>query len=155
MHEHARLADPTELALVLALVEEGRASIADARGGEMWLLRDAPAPLLEAYTEALASSETLVLLACIDDVALGMLLARLSDTGGQRVAVVEELFVTPEARGVGLGEAMMDATVAWATEHACRGIDGYALPGDRATKNYFETFGLVARGIVVHRSLQP
>ena len=25
--------------------------------------------------------------------------------------------------------------------------------GDRATKNFFETFGLVARGIVVHRPL--
>ena len=29
------------------------------------------------------------------------------------------------------------------------------LPGMRDSKNFFETFGLVARAIVVHRSLRP
>jgi hypothetical protein len=32
-------------------------------------------------------------------------------------------------------------------------MDSLALPGDRATKNFFESFGLKARAIVVHRSL--
>jgi hypothetical protein len=30
-----------------------------------------------------------------------------------------------------------------------------ALPGNRATKNFFETFGRTARAIVVHRTLNP
>ena len=32
-------------------------------------------------------------------------------------------------------------------------MDSLALPGDRATKNFFETHGLVARAITVHRRL--
>ena len=38
---------------------------------------------------------------------------------------------------------------------AAAGIDGFALPGDRETKNFFERFGLTARAILVHRSLLP
>jgi GNAT superfamily N-acetyltransferase len=152
--EHTRVANHDDLDVLEFLVTEGRSSIVDARGGRMWLLRDASTPIGQTYSEAVEDAEALVLLACIDDVPLGFLLARLSPAGHDTIAVAEELFVTPEARGVGLGEAMMVATVAWATEHSCSGIDGYALPGDRATKNYFETFGLVARGIVVHRDLR-
>jgi hypothetical protein len=44
--------------------------------------------------------------------------------------------------------------VAWARAHHCTGIDGFTLPGNRATKNFFETFGLTARAILVHRSLE-
>jgi hypothetical protein len=43
--------------------------------------------------------------------------------------------------------------VAHASDAGAIGIDALALPGDRATKNFFETFGLKARAIVVHRSL--
>ena len=34
----------------------------------------------------------------------------------------------------------------------CIGIDSRALPGDRETKNFFESFGLKARLLTVHRS---
>ena len=49
--------------------------------------------------------------------------------------------------------AMMEALVAWCRAQGCFGVDSIALPGDRHTKNFFESFGLVARAIVVHRSL--
>ena len=42
--------------------------------------------------------------------------------------------------------------IAWAHEAGAVGIDALALPGDRATKNFFETAGLTARAILVHRS---
>ena len=38
-----------------------------------------------------------------------------------------------------------------AAAQGCFGVDSLALPGDRHTKNFFESFGLVARAIVVHR----
>ena len=72
---------------------------------------------------------------------------------GGRLAVVTDLYVEPEARGVGLGEAIMNHLVAWATDEGCFGVDSQALPGDRHTKNFFESFGLVARSLVVHRDL--
>jgi hypothetical protein len=48
---------------------------------------------------------------------------------------------------------MLDAVIAWCTERGCTGIDAHALPGNRDTKNFFETFGFTARLLVVHRSL--
>lgn len=50
---------------------------------------------------------------------------------------------------------MMDQILAWCRVHDCIGVDALALPGHRDTKNFFESFGLVARAIVVHRSLEP
>ena len=47
----------------------------------------------------------------------------------------------------------MDALIEWCRAQGCFGVDSLALPGDRHTKNFFESFGLVARAIVVHRSL--
>ena len=49
----------------------------------------------------------------------------------------------------------MDLLVERARAADAVGIDALALPGDRETKNFFETFGLKARAIVVHRSLRP
>ncbi len=120
----------------------------------MWLTRQAlPEPLQPTIAAAVEDSSWSIQLATIDDVPLGIMVSEVEVIDDVAVAVVHELFVVPEARGVALGEEMMDATVAWAQSQGCVGIDGYALPGDRATKNFFETFGLVARGIVVHRSL--
>ena len=40
-----------------------------------------------------------------------------------------------------------------AKERGALAIQSVALPGDRATKNFFETHGMVARAIIVHRWL--
>ena len=91
----------------------------------------------------------------IDGVPVGYGASRLVDLAdGTVLSEVSDLYVDPEARGVGVGEAMMDLLVAHATEAGAVGIDSLALPGDRETKNFFETFGLTARAIVVHRSLR-
>ena len=59
----------------------------------------------------------------------------------------------PRARGVGVGYELMRACVEIARRAGCVGIDARALPGDRETKNFFESFGLVARSLVVHSAL--
>jgi len=139
---------------VASLLREGRQDLGDKRGGALWLQRQALAEPLETVLSDLVTAENgAVIVAEIDGSMLGAMVASYDlDTDG-RIATVHELFVVSDARGVGLGEAMMELAVTWATAADCGGIDGYALPGDRATKNYFETFGLVARGIVVHRRL--
>ena len=53
-----------------------------------------------------------------------------------------------------LGEALMNAVLGWCRDKGCRGVDSLALPGNRAAKNFFESFGLTARQILVHRSLE-
>jgi L-amino acid N-acyltransferase YncA len=67
--------------------------------------------------------------------------------------VIDDLFVEGEAREVGVGEEMTKVVVEWCEERGCRGIDANVLPGDRATKNFFESFGFTARAITVHRRL--
>ncbi len=151
----ARTASPDDLAVVTALVREGRADLASQRGGSLWLARQAiPEPLEDALAGRIDADAASVVLGCIDDHPLGVLVCEHDpDPADPKLATVRELFVVGDARGVGLGEAMMETTIQWATDRSCVGIDGYALPGDRATKNFFETFGLVARGIVVHKHL--
>ena len=71
------------------------------------------------------------------------------------MALIEELYTEPEARGVGVGRRLIQAVELWARATGCIGIESMALPGDRDTKNFFEAAGLIARAIVVHRSFEP
>jgi GNAT superfamily N-acetyltransferase len=125
------------------------------RGGEVWARTQARRPPLEdGFRAELASPAHLVLVGELDGAAVAYGVVRLDELAdGGRLGVVTDLYVEAEARGVGLGELLMDALVAWCTEQGCIGVDSLALPGDRATKNFFESFGLVARAIVVHRAL--
>lgn len=94
------------------------------------------------------------MLGTIDGVPVGYAVAqRVELPGGAPLASLSNLFVLPEARGVGVGAALLDAVLAWATASGCVGIDSTALPGDRGTKNFFESYGMVARAISVHRRL--
>ncbi|MGH9181071.1 MAG: hypothetical protein ACRDY5_05080 [Acidimicrobiales bacterium] len=47
----------------------------------------------------------------------------------------------------------MGRLLAWFGDRRCAGIDAVALPGQRATKNFFEGNGFTARLIVMHRRL--
>ena len=142
-------ADLAELDRLSALAANG---VRDGRGGPQHLLREGHR--VTALADAIGSPDRLVLIGLYGEVPVGDLVAELvhlpDGTMGGRVT---ELFVEPEARELGVGEALMDEAIAWCREHGCTGIDALALPGDRATKNFFETFGLVARAIIVHRAL--
>lgn len=70
-----------------------------------------------------------------------------------RLGRVRRIFVEEGAREVGVGEAMLEDAMAWCREHGAFGIDGYALPGMRATKNFYEMVGMKARLLVVHAPL--
>jgi len=72
---------------------------------------------------------------------------------GRPLGVLSDIYVEPDGREVGVGEVLVDAVVAWCTERGCVGVDALALPGNRSTKNFFETFGFTARALVVHKAL--
>lgn len=153
MDDAARHGGAADIPAVVDLAREGREAIAEARGGQMWLLREALPEPLEPTLEALVGDDHgLVVVATIDNVPLGFMLVQAVEDALGTVADILELYVTPEARGVALGEHMMAEVLRFADDRGCRGISGRALPGDRATKNFFETFGLVARSIEVFRS---
>jgi GNAT superfamily N-acetyltransferase len=154
--EAARRAGDHDLERVGELAQQARHDLLDQRGGWWWVHRDARPEPVEAWLAAVASdADHLVVAGTFDDVVLGYAVAAVEhQRDGSRLGLVEELYVEPAARGVGIGEAMMDEVLAWCEAHQCVGVDSRALPGDRDTKNFFERFGLVARAIVVHRTLK-
>lgn len=146
---------------VPAIEDLARAAIAEAeaqRGGPVWRQHQGRRePLLERLTDEVGRSDQhgCAVVGLIEEAVVGYGVSHLEPLAdGTILSVVDDLYVDPGARGVGIGEAMMDLLVAHATEAGARGIDALALPGDRETKNFFETFGLKARAIVVHRDLQ-
>ncbi|HET8929691.1 MAG TPA: GNAT family N-acetyltransferase [Acidimicrobiales bacterium] len=155
-NEAARRGTPTDRADIDALRVEARAATREVRGGAALWGRDRPASVTEpVLAAALAgAADSCVLLGTLDGMGAGYLLARALDTDGSgRVAEVVELWVTPQARGIGVGEALMEELIDWANELDCGEVDALALPGDRDTKNFFESHGLVARAISVSRRL--
>jgi GNAT superfamily N-acetyltransferase len=67
---------------------------------------------------------------------------------------VECVYVEDQARGVGVGSALMEAAVAWCVEHQCADMDARALPGDRASKQRLEAAGFTARLLILNRRLR-
>ena len=153
--EAVRAATPEDLPAIVGLVEALRAELTPMRGGRIWAVRDArPGPPGEAYGALFADAATRVVVGTIDDVVIGFGVASVEPLAdGGRLGVVSELFVDEEARAVGVGEAMLEALVAYCTREGCVGVDAFALPGHRAAKNFFEESGFTARAIVMHHVL--
>jgi len=155
--EGARLATEEDLPQLAALAAEAVAEQAEARGGPVWSQRESrPLPAGPSLAAALADPRHLVLAGTIDGAPIGYAVARLDALrNGKALGVVEDIFVLPEGRAVAVGEALIDQVVAWCRDHGCMGIDALVLPGNRDTKNFFETFGFTARALVVHHRLEP
>lgn len=128
----ARLVDSSS-ADVEALRIEALAELRGERGGDG--LRGA------------GDDPDLTVLGSIGDAAVGYAAGRLQGT----VLALDELFVSEPMRGVGVGTLVLGAALSWAEEHDVERIESTALPGMRATKNFFETHGMVAQRIVVGR----
>ena len=148
-----RRARPLDRGELVRLGEAARSHVGHHRGGDVYQEREGrPDPLRDSLDADLAAADAgsaLVLVGGLGPVAVGYAVVRLEETVNGRLAVVSDLFVEPDARGVGVGRAVVE----WATGAGCHGVDAEVLPGDRASKNFFEGFGLVARKITVHRSL--
>ncbi len=132
-----------------------RAELARERGGAVWLLRGAhPEPLDVSYGALLGRADAWVLVGTLDDVVVGFGAATVQPlTDASLLGVVSDLYVEPDAREVGVGESLANALVERCAEVGCIGVDATALPGMRASKNFFETHGFVARALVMHKPL--
>jgi ribosomal protein S18 acetylase RimI-like enzyme len=155
VNETARRATAADLDRLAELAAAAVAEQVDQRGGSVWAQREARArPAGPSLHRDLDDDDCLVLAGTIDDAVLGYAVARVEVLRDGRVlGVLTDIYVEPEARAVGVGEVLVDAVLAWCTERGCSGVDALALPGNRATKNFFETFGFTARALIVHRSL--
>ena len=153
--EAVRLATEDDIPALADLARAAIAELRETKGGEMWVRTAArPEPLEESLRAAIADPDQLLLAGTVDGVILGYGAARMERLrDGALLAVMDDIYVDHQARGVAVGEVVMDAALVWARGRGCIGIDSVALPGNRDTKNFFERFGLVARAIVVHKRL--
>ena len=146
--EAARRATPADAD---RLQELGAAFVAELaaqeRGGRVFATRELDQDLFD---------NPAVYVGTYDDVVIGFGTGRtelLND--GAVLGIIDALYVEPEGRGVGVGEAMMGELLAWFRSQKCIGVDAMALPGMRETKNFFEESGFSARLLVVHHRLAP
>jgi ribosomal protein S18 acetylase RimI-like enzyme len=153
--ESVRDATVADLDALVEFAGELSAELGPLRGGELWTRRDArPEPHRDAFAALLEDGESEVLVGCVDGTPVGfavMVVEPLRDGG--TLARITELHVLPDARGVGVGEAIVAELLTRAGARGCVGIDAPALPGHRATKNFFEGQGFTARLLTMHRAL--
>ena len=157
MDEGCRPATPADVPRAAELARAAIAELAPMRGGEVWRLREArPEPIEEGLVALLDDADARFVVATIDEVVLGYAVARLEHLrDGSVLGVVDDIFVDEDARQIGLGELMIGDLVAWCAERKCIGMDAMALPGHRATKNFFEESGFTARQLVMHHRFEP
>ena len=153
----ARQAGANDIDVVASLVDQAVDELRARRGGEIWAALEArPGPYRDDLRAELDSPRHCLIVGTIDKVVVGYAAANPQELqDGRTLGRITDIYVMPEGRGVGVGEALMDALEAWAGNLGLIGLDAIALPGDRETKNFFETFGMVARAIAVHRRLAP
>jgi GNAT superfamily N-acetyltransferase len=144
----ARRAAASDLEGVLRLRRDALAELAPLRGGDVYGVREASAP-------GVADDPGRPLwVGVLAETVVGYLSGRVDVLAdGRRLGVVEGVYVDPACRSVGVGEAMMAAAVGWFREQGCAGVDAIALPGARATKNFFEESGFTSRLLLMHHRL--
>lgn len=127
----------------------------EQRGGELdWLLRGRVEPLEASFRDDISSVDCDVTIGLFEQVPVGYCVLRRVEAPEDRViASVAGIWVHQHARGLGVGAALLQHAKTTAVAWGAEGIDSRALPGDRVTKNFFESFGLVARTIEVYAPL--
>lgn len=140
----ARPATGADSPAVFALAEAALAEQLPLRGGDLYAVREARpvGPGSSVWVGELAGA------------IVGYLAGRVEDLAdARRLGVIDAVYVDPGCRSVGVGEAMMASALAWFVSRGCSGVDAIALPGARATKNFFEESGFTSRLLVMHHRL--
>jgi len=142
----ARPVNADDIVQLELLEVEAREALVGTRGGDRWL-SEHPA-IGGDWVGQCAKSDVLV--AHIGEVVVGFLVAEL---GVDKILRIDQVWVTPEARENGFGDALLECSIERARQRGALAVEGQALPGDRHTKNLYERAGIVARLITTFRWL--
>ncbi len=137
----ARRSDRSELVWLESLARD---RVAGERGGDLWLERHPAESPGWAVLDAGG-----VLVSTIDDVPVGYLVTRVAD----EVVFVDDVFVHPDAREIGCGDALLAAAIELGVSAGARRIEAEALPGDRETKNLYERAAITAKRITLSAAI--
>ncbi|MGO9334956.1 MAG: GNAT family N-acetyltransferase [Acidimicrobiales bacterium] len=155
MRAGTRVGNERDVRTLVELYRASREALVSERGGSVYLSKEAFGEPLEPHFAAIVHDDQwLVLLGTLDDVPVGLAVARLDEmSDSSLLATVEVVYADPAAREVGIKENLLKAAVDWAAQRGATGVDVKVLPGMRASKNFLEGAGFVARLLVMHRRL--
>ena len=146
MNEVIRRAEVADASQLADLEAAARHHLTEQRGGAALL---AEQPAVGDWVPAIEDHARWIGVAELDGFVVGFL--ELAVTGD--IAVVRQVYVQPEARELGFGDGLLDAARQEAIRHGSSALEGFALPGDRETKNLYERAGITARKIIVSTRL--
>lgn len=146
MDEVVRRAVPADATQLGELEAAARGHLIDQRGGAALL---AEQPAVGDWVAAMEDHGRWIGVAELDGFVVGYL--ELALTGD--LAMVRQVYVQPEARELGFGDGLLEAAREEALRNGCSVLEGFALPGDRDTKNLYERAGITARKIIVSTRL--
>lgn len=154
IHVATRSATRGDIPLMQQILGEAEDKIQKWRGSKVLWENRPPGSIAELLERCLERDDMLCLLGTLDDISVGIgLAAQAKLANGDPIAKIQILYVLEGARSVGTGEAIMAELSAWAKTRGCVGIDATALPGDRNTKNFFESHGMSARALTLFKQL--
>ena len=146
MEEVVRRAELADAAQLSQLEADARHHLIEQRGGAALLAEQPP---VGDWAAAIEDNGRWVGAAELDGFVVGYL--ELAFDGD--IANVRQVYVQPEARELGFGDGLLEAARWEAQRHGCGALEGFALPGDRDTKNLYERAGITARKIIVSTRL--
>ena len=145
--ERVRRATADDLDECAALLARAQDELVGKRGAEQ-LLGVGRADVAEWWD---AGPDRLLLVGEFEDATVGLAAGRVGERG---VGTVDCCYVVPEARRVGVGGALLTDLLTWFGDAGCSEVDAAALPGDRQTKQLYESAGFTARLLILHRRLR-
>ncbi len=145
MNFSTRIARGDDLATCQELEVEARHEAREVRGSQEFFATHPDA--------VMQPPRGTTVVAVADEHCIGFATLEFVPSDGARHALITRMFVTADARQVGVGDALVAAARATAVEHGCAWLDALALPGDRATKNLYERNGLTARLLIASTRL--
>ena len=149
----ARVAVAPDVEELTELVRLAAAEALAKRGGPEWDRYDRyrREPIARELTDDIATGQRCqVVCGTIDGAVVGYATVVRVDT----LARMVELFTHPRARSVGVGAAMLQLVSTMASHWGCTELESVALPGDRDTKNFFESHAMKSRLLVVGRRVE-
>jgi len=125
------------------------------RRGGIQLLGELGPPDELARKIAVSSDDALALTVTLNNTLSGLIWAQIIlNEFGDRVCNVPVFAVLKDARRHGVGRELFSLLEDWVATKDVTAIEFTTLPGDRHTKNFCESNGLIARSLKMHKAIK-
>lgn len=152
--ESARPAAEADIADLARLWQRAVDELDGQRGGGPLAGRLARPDLFGFLRRSLQDADRLLVVGLVDRAVVGLASLRADRDRRLPIGELELIFVESNARRSGVARAMLAVVTERCREWGMTGLDAPALPGNRPAKSFFETQGMQARLLIMHRPLR-